>query len=120
MTFIRPLILVFLLSLFNNIGLSQNVERCGTDQLLEQQLQDEKYARSYFKIQKKVEELQESRSTMPDLPITIPVIVHIIHEGEPYGTDNHFTTEYVYEAIDDLNQNFAGEFSDDPTANTQI
>ena len=96
------------------------MQRCGTDEILEQQLQDKKFARSYFKLQKSVEDLQVSRSAMPDLPITIPVIVHIIHEGEPYGTDNHFTTEYVYDAIEDLNQNFAGEFSDDPTANTQI
>ena len=57
---------------------------------------------------------------MPDLPITVPVIVHIIHEGEPYGTGNHFTTEYVEETIDNLNENFAGEFSSDPTANTEI
>ena len=112
--------LVFLLSFFTNISFSQEVQRCGTDEILEQQLQDKKFARSYFKLQKSVEDLQVSRSAMPDLPITIPVIVHIIHEGEPYGTDNHFTTEYVYDAIENLNQNFAGEFSDDPTANTQI
>ena len=113
----KLLALFLLLTTFTLFG---QEERCGTDALLEQQLQDPKYRRSFFKLEKQIEQLQKSRSSMPDLPITVPVIVHIIHEGEPYGTGNHFTTEYVEETIDNLNENFAGEFSSDPTANTEI
>ena len=120
MTFIRPLILAFLFSLFNNISLSQDVERCGTDVLFEQQMQDPKFSRSFFKLEKEIEKMRSVTSKSSNTPITVPVIVHIIHEGEPYGTGNHFTTEYIEETIDNLNQNFAGEFTSDPTANTEI
>lgn len=95
-------------------------DRCGTDAILEQQLQDPKFARSFAKLEKKAQDLQKSRSSMPDLPITIPTIVHIIHLGDPYGVGDHFTTEWVEDAIDNLNANFAGDFSSDPTSNTQI
>lgn len=39
---------------------------------------------------------------------TIPVIVHIFHEGEEYGEGSHLTQEIVIEAIDHLNQTFSG------------
>lgn len=39
---------------------------------------------------------------------TIPVIVHIFHEGEEYGEGSHLTQETVIEAIDHLNQVFSG------------
>jgi len=101
---------------------AQTPTRCGTDLLFEQQLQDPKFKRSYLKLKKIAKEAEEAKraSSMPDLPITIPVIVHVIHFGEPYGVDNHLSIEYVQDAIDNANQNFAGEFSSDPTANTQI
>jgi hypothetical protein len=97
-------------------------DRCGTDVLFEQQLKDPKFKRSYFRLEKIAQKAEESKRAlaMPDLPITVPVIVHVIHFGEPYGEENHLTIEYVQETFDDLNQNFAGEFSDDPTSNTQI
>lgn len=97
-------------------------DRCGTDVLFEQQLKDPKFKRSYFRLEKMAQKAEESKRAlaMPDLPITVPVIVHVIHFGEPYGEENHLTIEYVQETFDDLNQNFAGEFSDDPTSNTQI
>lgn len=44
---------------------------------------------------------------------TIPVIVHIFHEGEEYGEGSHLTQETVIEAIDHLNQVFSGLTEDD-------
>jgi len=122
MTFLRPLILVFLFSLFNNIIFSQEPTRCGTDILFEQQLKDPKFKRSYQKLESIAKKSEETIriSNKSDLPITIPVIVHVIHFGEPYGTDYHLPVEFIQEAFDNLNDNFAGEFSDVPTANTQI
>ena len=113
---------LLMVSLFFSSAFAQEPARCGTDDLFEQQLQDPKFKRSYLKLEKIAKEAEEAKrtSSMPDLPITVPVIVHIIHLGEPYGVDNHLPIEYVQEAIDNANQNFAGEFSDDPTANTQI
>lgn len=105
-------------SLFFSSVFAQDTTRCGTDALFEQQLQDPKFARSYQKFEKSIRDLGKSRSSFD--PVSIPLIVHVVYDGEPYGVGNHFTTEYVEAAIDDLNQNFAGEFSDDPTSNTEI
>jgi hypothetical protein len=44
---------------------------------------------------------------------TIPVIVHIFHEGEEYGEGSHLTQEVVIGAIDRLNQVFSGLTEDD-------
>jgi hypothetical protein len=101
---------------------AQEPTRCGTDEIFEEQLQDPKFKRSYQKLERLAKKAEDAKraSNMPDLPITIPVIVHVIHFGEPYGEDNHLSIEFVQESIDDLNQNFAGEFSIEPTANTQI
>ena len=44
---------------------------------------------------------------------TIPVIVHIFHEGEEYGEGSHLTQEVVIGAIDHLNQVFSGLAEDD-------
>ena len=97
-------------------------DRCGTDALFEEQLQDPKFKRSYQKLERLAKKAEETKRTsnMPDLPITIPVIVHVIHLGEPYGTDYHLPVEFIQEAFDNLNNNFAGEFSGEPTSNTQI
>ena len=97
-------------------------DRCGTDFLLGQQLQDPKFKRSYQKLEKIAKKAEDAKrlSALPNLPITIPVIVHVIHLGENYGEDNHLTTEFIQEAIDNNNQNFSGDFNSDPTTNTQI
>jgi hypothetical protein len=101
---------------------AQEPARCGTDEIFEQQLQDPKFKRSYQKLERLAKKAEDAKraSNMPDLPITVPIIVHIIHFGEPYGEDSHLSVEFIQEAIDDLNQNFAGGFSIEPTANTQI
>lgn len=44
---------------------------------------------------------------------TIPIIVHIFHEGEAYGEGSHLTEEVVIEAIDHLNQVYAGLTEED-------
>ena len=128
--------LIFIIECFNPIAMNKlfsllllfttftlwGQDRCGTDLLFEQQLQDPKFKRSYQKLERIAKKAENTKrlSALPDLPINVPVIVHIIHFGENYGEENHLTTEYVQEAIDNANQNFSGDFNDDPTTNTQI
>ena len=38
-----------------------------------------------------------------NVPKVIPTIVHILHEGEPYGVYPHISSEIVYQAIDSVN-----------------
>lgn len=121
MRFMRLIGALLALVIFSGLS-AQEPARCGTDEIFELQLQDQKFERSYQKLEKLAKKAEEAKraSSMPNLPVTVPVIVHVIHFGEQYGVGNHLPIEYVQEAIDNANQNFAGEFSDDPTANTQI
>ena len=48
-----------LLLLITTFTLFGQEERCGTDALLEQQLQDPKYKRSFFQLEKQIEQLQK-------------------------------------------------------------
>lgn len=107
MTFFRPLILVFLFSFFNNIGFSQEPTRCGTDEILEQQLLDPVFERSFNTLMD-VMSNQSNRASSNET-LTIPVVVHVFHDGDDYGTGTNIADEVIYDAIANLNAAFAGE-----------
>ncbi len=50
-------------------------------------------------------------------PDTIAVVVHVIHNGEPYGTGVNISDEQIYSQIEVLNEDFRRKNSD--TVNTQ-
>jgi PKD repeat protein len=57
------------------------------------------------------EEMLEARRNEPveersNEVYTLPVVVHIIHKGEPYGSGSNITDEQVFSAITALNQDF--------------
>ena len=107
MTFFRPLILVFLFSLFNNISFSQEPTRCGTDEILEQQLLDPVFERSFNTV---IDVLStQSQRASSNETLTIPVVVHVFHDGDDYGTGSNIDDNIVYDAISNLNAAFAGE-----------
>ncbi len=51
---------------------------------------------------------QQSAGLIPksDAILTIPVVVHIVHTGQPYGVGANITDEQVYSAINALNDDF--------------
>jgi hypothetical protein len=107
MTFFRPLILVFLFSFFNNIGFSQEPTRCGTDEILEQQLLDPVFERSFNTVMDVLS--SQSQRASSNETLTIPVVVHVFHDGDDYGTGTNIADEVIYDAIANLNAAFAGE-----------
>lgn len=107
MTFLRPLILVFLFSLFNNIIFSQEPTRCGTDEILEQQLLDPVFERSFNTVMDVLS--SQSQRASSNETLTIPVVVHVFHDGDDYGTGSNISDEVVYDAIENLNASFAGQ-----------
>jgi hypothetical protein len=119
MTFLRPLILIFLFSLFNNIIFSQEPTRCGTDEILEQQLLDPVFERSFNTVMDVLSSQSQRASSNETLTIPVvvhvfhdgddPVVVHVFHDGDDYGTGSNIADEIVYDAIANLNACFAGE-----------
>jgi hypothetical protein len=47
--------------------------------------------------------IQPTKRNSLNIPKTIPTIVHILHEGEPYGVFPHLSSEIAYQAIDSVN-----------------
>ena len=47
--------------------------------------------------------LQPTKRNSLNIPKTIPTIIHILHEGEPYGVFPHLSSEIAYQAIDSVN-----------------
>tara|TARA_B100000575_G_scaffold215765_1_gene176481 strand:+ start:1105 stop:3117 length:2013 start_codon:yes stop_codon:yes gene_type:complete len=47
--------------------------------------------------------LQPTKRNSLNIPKIIPTIIHILHEGEPYGVFPHLSSEIAYQAIDSVN-----------------
>ena len=47
--------------------------------------------------------VQPTKRNFLNIPKTIPTIIHILHEGEPYGVLPHLSSEIAYQAIDSVN-----------------
>ena len=105
--------LVFLLSFFTNITLSQEPARCGTDEIHEFNIQnDDEYKRSYFELQKKFgisQNVEPTPRSFSNEVYSIPVVVHVFHDGDPLGEGSNISDEIIYDAIAALNADFMGE-----------
>ena len=47
--------------------------------------------------------VQPTKRNSLNIPKIIPTIIHILHEGEPYGVFPHLSSEIAYQAIDSVN-----------------
>lgn len=68
---------------------------------------DPRYARSLFHLEQAFRHRQNTPTEERSDEIhTIPVVVHILHEGESYGQGSNITDEQIASAITALNQDF--------------
>ena len=103
--------LVFLLSFFTNITLSQEPARCGTDEIHEFYTNtDTEYKRSYSEVLKALDKTPQTPSfrAVSNEVLTIPIVVHIMHDGDVIGEGGNITDEVIYDAIAALNNDFEG------------
>jgi hypothetical protein len=102
-TLIRPIILVVLM--FPIIAYGQ--DRCGTVEYLKKThpQNDEDVFEQW--LNKKIK-LRRSASSAAKIQATrrIPVVVHIIHKGEPVGTGTNISDEQVFSQISVLNKDY--------------
>lgn len=57
-------------------------------------------------IQQKMQEMQSSGQRMSNTVYTIPVIVHVIHNGEAVGSGTNISTAQIQSQIDVLNEDY--------------
>lgn len=99
------LLSVFLLS-FQMNGYGQV---CATDYIHQQlMVTDSNYRKQILNIESQVEAIFHSQENekIQDSVFTIPVVVHVVHVGEPVGTGTNISDSIIYLAIDGLNNRF--------------
>ena len=70
-------------------------------------MHDPRFARSLFLLEEAYHQQMElSPADRTNDIYTIPVVVHVIHEGEAYGMGSNISDEQVYSAISALNDDF--------------
>ncbi len=84
---------------------------CGTDERHELLLRtDATYRKNFLLYSQQLDSVLNNTPHDPRvLPpqYTIPVVVHVIHLGEPVGTGSNLSDAQILDAIDGLNQRFA-------------
>jgi PKD repeat protein len=109
----RLLVLLALSGLFHNLSLvtlaqTTPVIDCPSDRLTDSLIaNDPRWARSFFYMEQKIQAAnalaEDERSN--DLH-TLPVVVHIIHNGEPTGSGTNISDAQIQSAITALNEDF--------------
>lgn len=81
---------------------------CGSDLIHEKELEENKYyQRSWFNLEQSLQRMHEERShERSDEVYVVPVVVHVIHEGEAVGVGSNISDEQVFSAIEALNEDF--------------
>jgi PKD repeat protein len=81
---------------------------CGSGDIHSKLLEENPlYSRSIFALEQRMLELQEEAAQRGgDEIYSIPVVVHVIHEGEDVGQGSNISDEQVVSSIDALNEDF--------------
>jgi hypothetical protein len=83
-------------------------QSCGTDALHEALLENSSdYARSWFAFEAAMSTHQSARSVLDGI-VTIPTVIHVMHDGTAEGVGGNVDFEQVLSAIDALNADFSG------------
>ena len=105
MKFLNLLFTIFFSFHFLGIALSQNqAEECKTDQRHKYLLQtDPDYAKDVKKQDQYLQNYVANSLPGAEVVYTVPVVVNVIHLGEPVGTGTNISDLQVLSAIDNLN-----------------
>lgn len=111
-----------ILLLLCGVAHAQQHEQCGTDALHKSNIATNTgYARRTGEFNGN--NILQRRLHNPDAIFRIPVVVHVMHKGEPIGTDTNLNNETVKNAIKNVNERFrkvAGSVGDGNGVDTMI
>ena len=127
----RYLCILVLFLVFTSYGKTQNVKTCKSHEHFEQKLENNPSLReSYLSLQKEIDQhlILNGKELIGDL-IIIPVVFHVIHNGDPIGVQENMSDELITAQLQQINDDFsrmnadAGNTPDEfvsIAANTQI
>ncbi|MFM9949137.1 MAG: hypothetical protein ACKV1O_14450, partial [Saprospiraceae bacterium] len=108
------LLATLLLAIFSTVGFAQE-RGCATMEILEQQLlQNPDQAAEMEAIERHTEDFihQHAADGSGRVVITIPVVFHIVHNGDALGTNENISDALIQAQLNQLNQDFALTNSD--------
>jgi len=106
------LILLVIVFIFN----ISNAQQCGFDSQREELLLDSNFVELEKTAEKRIQKAIKNKnfSKMAGSVLTIPVAVHVLHLGEPIGTDSNISTAQIQSSIDNLNDYYRGQTPNSP------
>jgi hypothetical protein len=106
-------LLTLLFFLLSTVVLFAQDRNCGSMNVLEQQLQqDPDMATRMEAIERHTENFIRTHQEGDRVVITIPVVFHIVHNGDALGTNENISDALVQAQLDQLNQDFSLTNSD--------
>lgn len=90
------------------VSIAQSVHYCPSDAMNDTLLNNNPaFSRSFMYMEQVLhqQQLLDEAERTDDLYV-LPVVVHVIHIGEPYGTGSNITDEQIASAIEALNEDF--------------
>lgn len=91
------------------------MQRCHTMEYMEELKKKDPYLEQRIRQERnRVTEYLNSRAGQKrsQSPITIPVVVHVLHNGEPIGTGKNISTAQILSQIEVLNEDYQARNSD--------
>lgn len=100
---------ILLLATFSALSLQSiaQTEPCASDWLHKKEMLANPEYREAFQVNR--EAARSFNEGREDLVYHIPVVVHVIHRGEPVGTGSNISDEQIHSAISSLNKAFRKE-----------
>ncbi len=105
----------FFIILAINNGIQAQEKRCGTEEVEKIRRAKNKFVPSEkafeMWIRTKLKEANERRRALrtegsEEIPVYIPVVIHILHKGEPVGEGSNLSDRQILSQIDVLNEDF--------------
>lgn len=103
----KNLLLISLL-FFLSKSFSQTNNICATDEMHKKLLiNDSTYAYRINQNELEIKNYLSHNINKANSKITIPIVIHIIHTGEPVGVGNNISDNQIFSAIDTLNSRYS-------------
>lgn len=108
---LKRLPLILILAIFFSPLFSDAQDRCASDEYRALQQRsgkkaDEKKFEKWLREKTTLRKKLGARARTTDEPVKIPVVVHILHQGEDLGVGSNLSEQQVYSQIEVLNEDF--------------
>ncbi|MEO0404407.1 MAG: M43 family zinc metalloprotease, partial [Bacteroidota bacterium] len=103
----KKLYLIIIALVLSTSFLHAQEHQCGSHDIMSKMMEeDEGFLRRVFILNRKIQMQQASGEERSNTIHSIPVVIHVVHEGEPIGQGSNISDEQIFSAMDALNEDF--------------